>query len=303
MSMLNGYILERISQGGHVEILRRIFDFDELLSISVRKRLPIILPTSDGAKLEEHFMIEVIIRHGNGFCYRFAGCRLIGSRIAYVVLLPKNYVYTNYNLLLPKTTGHYKRVKKMLFSGREVEVVKSRRLEDRVHIGPNFGLFHDPWEKREVLALYYVNPNRVSVDLDVCLDIQPITEENVSSCSQLRQVLEAHPENEKSNLIQQVINQAHSDLNNQSIRKAKEQVSSIEEAEAFLFLVSTKRLLRKLKRMGIEIERGGRHQYKAMNPKTGNTAPIPYRKELPHYFIKTICKQLQIEYDSLIEDP
>jgi hypothetical protein len=106
---LNGYHIERITLYGRVTILKRTFSSNELVVISTNQRLPVILPLP--LKDEElAYMVSMLLDRNY---YRYSGVRLLAPKFVYAVMLPQNYIYTNYVLSLPKTTTHYRRVKKL----------------------------------------------------------------------------------------------------------------------------------------------------------------------------------------------
>lgn len=182
--------------------------------------------------------------------------------------------------------------------------VKSSGLESRFHIGPNVGVFYDPWENGDCFVFYYINPNDAeAIDFKLCLDIGPIKEKRENEISRLYRTL--RQQSKETSLIQEVICKANEDSANPEIEKIEEQVESFRALDSMLhFMVkNTRFLLRKLKKIGIEIKPGGKHPYKARNPRTGKTAPIPWRHEFKPYFIRKLCEELQIDYDSLLEDP
>ena len=296
MKILNGYHIERITQGGQIEILRRSLNFKELIVISIAERLPVIIPTTENQKVKAALMASKIL--GNNY-YRYSMRRIIGPKYLYLILLPRNYTYTNYFFLTPKSTTHYRKIS---YTGN-FAYVKSSRLERRFHVGPCIGLFSNPWENSSCFSLYYINPNDTEVDLRICLDIAPFDEKSLQSLFQIYGALGAS--RKEIGLIQQTINKAYRDLKDSKIRKVKEHVDSLRASDTLLYLMvkNTRVLLRKLKRLGLEIKSAGKHQYKAKNPKTGNTAPISWRREFKPYYIRKLCDELQIDYNRLLEDP
>jgi len=206
---------------------------------------------------DEELAYKISVLLGQNYC-RYSGRRLVAPRFVYIVLFPQNYAYTNYILSLPRTTRHYRRSKKLLIDKEEFSYVKSRRLESRFHIGPNIGFFFNPWENVDCFVLCYINPNDIeAIDFELCLDIAPIKKElEQEALSRVYRALGQR--GEESNLIQQVVRTAYEDFRNPEIEKVEEQVKSFRALDSMLhFMVkNTRFLLRKLKRLGVEIELG-----------------------------------------------
>ncbi|WP_456487951.1 hypothetical protein [Candidatus Alkanophaga liquidiphilum] len=295
--LFQGYIVERISEDGRLEVFVHMFG-SNLLHI-LETKLPIILeiPKRErrGKGLNKEFLGPYALAARLGRCrYRYLARRVVPSGFAFVVLLPRDYDYTNYEVRLPKDTTHHKKIRKLPAS---FEYVIADRFEDRLHIGPNFSLLYNHWTQCHTKAVCYANPNRKAVTLTLSMDITPMEEvkragEHEISISVMEPVSDRDP-------FQNVVDRAYGDQMDRDIGREVESVKSISELDKLLkFIIKdTKTLLGALKRMGIEVMAGGKHQYKARNPKTGKSAPISWRREFRLSDIKKICRELGINYD------
>lgn len=295
--LFQGYIVERISEDGELEAFVRSFD-SNLLHI-LETKLPVILeiPKHErrGKELNKEFLSPYVLSAKLDRCrYRYLARRVVPSGFAFVVLLPRGYDYTNYEARLPKDTTHHKKIRKLPAS---FEYVIADRFEDRLHIGPNFNLLYNHWTQCHTKAVCYANPNRKAVTLMLSMDITPAeevkkVERHEISTSVMEPVSDHDP-------FQNVVDRAYGDQMDRDIEREVEKVKSISELDRLLkFIIKdTKALLRALKRKGIEVTTGGKHQYKARNPRTGKSAPISWRREFRLSDIKKICRELGISYD------
>ena len=99
----------------------------------------------------------------------------------------------------------------------------------------------------------------------------------------------------------EVVKRAMEDYDDPSIEKPKldrvPQLKDSNDVKDYLLLLSTDGFLKRLKRVlddDVEIESGGRHPYKVKLKRSGKSAPIPYRDELPGHFPKMTCKELPL---------
>ena len=276
--LFQGYIVERISEDGELEAFVRSFD-SNLLHI-LETKLPVILEIPKhkrrGKELNKEFLSPYVLSAKLDRCrYRYLARRVVPSGFAFVVLLPRGYDYTNYEARLPKDTTHHKKIRLLT----SFEYVIADRFEDRLHIGPNFNLLYNHWTQCHTKAVCYANPNRKAVTLMLSMDITPMeevkeAEEHEISTSVMEPVSDHDP-------FQSVVDRAYGDQMDRDIEREVEKVKSISELDRLLkFIIKdTKALLRALKRKGIEVTTGGKHQYKARNPRTGKSAPISWRRE------------------------
>lgn len=293
-----GYIVERISEDGKLEVFIRSFD-SNLLHIFETK-LPMILeiPKCErrGKELKKEdldvYVLSAVVGKRR---YRYLARRVIPSGFAFVVLFPKGYDYTNYEVNLPKDTTHHKKVRKSPTTS--FEYVIADRFEDRFHIGPNFNLLYNRWAQYLTKAICYANPTEKAVTLTLSIDLAP-----VEGRTREREVVSITESAKERDPFQDVVDRAHRDRMEMDKDVKKERVKSISSLDGLLHLIvkDTEVLLKALKRIGIKVERGGKHQYKARNPRTGKSAPISRRREFFPGDIRKICRELGISYDELL---
>ena len=294
-----GYIVERISEDGKLEVFVRSFDSNSLHIFETKLPMILEIPKCErrGKELKKEdldvYVLSAVVGKRR---YRYLAKRkVIPSGFAFVVLFPKGYDYTNYEVNLPKDTTHHKKVRKSPTTS--FGYVIADRFEDRFHIGPNFNLLYNRWAQYLTKAICYANPTEKAVTLTLSIDLAP-----VEGRAREREVVSITESAKERDPFQDVVDRAYRDQMDRNIEKEVERVKSISDLDSLLYLMvkDTKALRRALERMGIEITEGGKHQYKARNPRTGRSAPISWRREFPPSHIKKICRELGISYDELL---
>jgi len=151
-------------------------------------------------------------------------------------------------------------------------------------------------------SICVVNLDSIHLPLRIRLLLKEVSDAEfhsyVSKLSEDLKILVEKPEG----LPHEILKRAMEDYDDPSIEKPKPsevpQLKDFNDVKDYLLLLSTEAFLKRLKRAlddDVEIESGGRHPYKVKLKRSGKSAPIPYRAELPGHFPKMLCKELGID--------
>jgi hypothetical protein len=280
MVRVEGYIVEILNSNGSMEILWKDTKQPKMFIIRTKLDEP---PMSTPMRAANRLLKPKSI-------YRYRATREIKPNWVNIVLFPDNFLYTTFSSTLPVPKTRWNSIREVF----------------PLHIGPNFQK-----TKYNQLVLYYLNPNRnkavrIKNQIDIIHVEHRQLEEPFSDtfgiCKNLSTREKEHPNGEK-NLIEEIIEKAKNDLNDNSILRGEITLAKQDQANLWFLFEKPKVLMEALKKIGISIKKGGgKHQYKATNPKNGRSAPIPdHPRGLQPYFAKQIAKQLDIPYESLLK--
>jgi len=258
---VDGYIVELMDGEGGLQVWRKAASSSEMLVIS--------------ASLEPS-------RRGQ---YRYQAEKVIPPKWVNVVLMPKDFTYVEYSAIVPK------------------QLWVPRR--PYVHVGPSFRVIYHPGVHGTVLGVYYLNPEPWrSMRLRIRMDISPIVHapDGIPLFELWSAVDIFSRDRFPDDLIAQIVDQAFEDYRNPEVEKFREEVRTAQEASHVFYFLTPRALRTALEKIeGIEIVRGGRHQFKAVNRNNGRTAPVAdHPGELPHYRPRQIARELDIPFDELL---
>ena len=290
MLQLDGYLVERMSENGKLYIYHHKHNTNSLLILE-SFLIPIV---------EIKYGVEVSLMvhqlKSEDRRWRYIADRILQSNFIFILLLPPNYHYTNYELILPIKSSHYKRISK----STDTVFVKAKRYEDRIHVGPFIRYAYSPWDIKRVLCLAYINPNAKSVNFKLKMDIIPIKKDYFSG---LPTNISKGIMKTEDDIIQKVIEKCFEDSKNPKMDiERKHSIKPTDISPILASLIQKKpKVLRCFRRLGCIVKptKRGKHQYKIINPSTGKVTDFPERKEYDLGLIKEICRKIGIDWKNM----
>lgn len=258
---VDGYLIELMDEQGGLQVWRKAAASSEMLAIETS-----LQPSRRGQ-------------------HRYQADKVIPPRWVNVVLMPRDFTYVDFSATVPRQSWYPR--------------------HPYGHVGPSFRVLYRPDVHCAVLGVHYLNPEpRRGVRLRIRLDISPIAyaPDGIPVFELWGAVGILSRDRFPDDLIGTIVYQAFDDYQNPQVEKSRDETRTVQEAAYLCHWLTSGALLNTLRRIdNIDIEKGGRHQFKAVNRNNGRTAPIPdHPGGLPHHLPRRIARQLDIPFDEIL---